>query len=318
MLGAASVAGCSSPTLFDGPLVSASQQRTTTLIVPGPAASRSGHAGRIVAEALSKQLRAPVTVVNTDTPQQGYALLAAALPDGRTLGLVGADVTLLHWRGLSAQTPGSFTPLALLSEDPAGIHVRADAHWTSARQLTNAMGANPGKYKVSGAGQGAIWHMSTVRWVQASGRGAGSLTWIPSTNPATAAEELVLGGPDIVVCSVPEIRTTPLRRQIKTLAIMSGRRNPRYPDVSALSETSPPTRAGFWRGVCGPDGMSRTVANRMTAALRAAYSDATLSRQMYRKGFARTWTEGEAFGTFMAREDAIMRMSLRRSGVIAA
>lgn len=315
LLGSSGLVGLSSRAAAQTP-PAVSPGTSTTLIIAGPAGSRTGIAGRIIAAALGRQLGRPVEVVAAETPPQAYALLAAAEPDGRTLGLIGAELALLHWRQASPHNRESFTPLALLAEDPAGIHVRQDAPWKTIGDLK--LGAGASAVRVAGAAQAAIWHMSTIRLAAAIGQGPAALPWLPLGSVAEAAEEVLHGGAEAVVCSIPEIRATPSARQVRTLAIMASRRNPRYPDVPAASEAGLNAQAAFWRGVVGPKGMPAPAIAQVTAALRRAHADAELQRELHKRGFARPWLDATAFAAFMAREDAAMQNSLKSAGLIPA
>jgi tripartite-type tricarboxylate transporter receptor subunit TctC len=297
-----------------GLLSATTSRRSTTLIVPAPGGSRTGVAGRILAASLERELGRPIEVLNTDGPAQGYELLAAAPPDGSTIGLVAADLAALHWAGKTDVRPQSVTPLALFNEDPAGIHVRRDARWQNARELAASIRSAQGRMNASGAGRAAIWHVSTHRWMTASGLGPSALPWEPAAGPAAAAEILVAGGPDVVVCSVPEIRTTRFAKDIKTLAVMARGRSRRYPEIAALAEAGVPVRAGLWRGVAAPKGTPPQVAGRVTAALRRAYAGASFRREMFRRGFGLAWAETAEFAQFMDKEDRVIGSALRAIG----
>ena len=67
---------------------------------------------------------------------------------------------MMHWQGLTELTGASYTPLALVNADPAGVQVRSDAPYKSISDLLAAIKANPGKLKASGTGQGGIWHLA--------------------------------------------------------------------------------------------------------------------------------------------------------------
>lgn len=304
----------SSPLLAPAILRAQGSSGPITLIVAGPGGARSGLAGRILSAALQKELGRPVNLVDYDSPREGYLRLAAAEPDGTTYGIIGADMPALN-RGIGGSPGiGSFTPIALLSEDPAGIHVRREAPWRSVAELTASIRSTPGRLKASGAARHAVWHLSAERWTATAKAGAAALPWEAAPNPAAAAENLVAGGPDIVVCSTPEIRATPFAPSIRTLALMSQGRLARYPEIAALAESGIRVRAGWWRGVAGPRGLSGQQVAQMQAVFQRVNASEDYRRQMIRRGFSPTWAGGTQFARFIATEDQAMAAAIRGLG----
>ena len=70
---------------------------------------------------------------------------------------------MMHWQGLTELKGSSYTPIALVNADPAGLQVRDDSPYKTAKDLIDAIKANPGKLKSSGTGQGGIWHLGHRR-----------------------------------------------------------------------------------------------------------------------------------------------------------
>jgi tripartite-type tricarboxylate transporter receptor subunit TctC len=290
------------------------------LIIPAPPGSRHDTAGRITAQVLAKELGEPVNVVNhAGSSAEAHAAIASAPPDGRTLGLVTVDITTMHWRGLSPLAPTDFTPLALMSEDPAGVHVKSDGRFKDAKQLADQIRANPGKLRASGVAHGGIWHLSTVGWLAAAGLPAEALPWVAAAGPAAALQELAVGGIDVVVCSVPEVRGTPEARTTRSIAVMARQRNPRYPEVPTLQEATRVAHvAGAWRGVAGPKGLSRDAATRLAAALKKTWDSKEFREPMQQKGFALAWADGPRFGEFMEARDKSMAVTVKAAGLAKA
>jgi tripartite-type tricarboxylate transporter receptor subunit TctC len=197
-----------------------------------------------------------------------------------------------------------------LNEDPAGIHVRRDAPWRRASAIIDAARSNGGVLKASGAGRKAIWHVSVERWAMASGLGAEGVAWESARNASVAAQSLVVGGPDVVVCSVPEIQMSPSIGGIKTLAIMGRKRHPRYPGIPTLAEQGLDVRAGLWRGVAGPPGLAKPAGRRITASLRRIAGSSAFGRPMLRRGFGLAFADGDAFADYMAEEQEAMRVAM--------
>src|SRR6059058_780610 len=118
---AAAVAGFG----FKSAFAQAYPARPVTVIVPWGAGGGTDATARIVAALLEKELGQPFIVVNRagGSGVAGHTEIATASPDGYTIGMLTVEIAMLHWQALTRLTPRSFTPLALMNEDPPGIQV---------------------------------------------------------------------------------------------------------------------------------------------------------------------------------------------------
>jgi hypothetical protein len=144
----------------------------------------------------------------------------------------------------------------MVNEDPAAVHVRADATWADLPALIEDIKANPGKYKASGTGQGGIWHLAIAGLLSELDMDPASVPWVPSEGAAPGLQDLVAGGVDIVPSSIPEAQSLLEAGRVKSLAVMSSERNPAYPTCrpprkpSARPGTSAPGAASSDRRAC--------------------------------------------------------------------
>src|SRR5262245_58189611 len=99
--------------------------RPVTLIVPWGAGGGTDATARIIGALLEKDLGQPFNVVNRTggSGVVGHAAIATAPPDGYTIGMLTVEISMMHWQGLTELAPKSYTPLALMNEDPPGIQV---------------------------------------------------------------------------------------------------------------------------------------------------------------------------------------------------
>src|SRR6187397_3583612 len=206
--------------------------RPVTVIVPWGAGGGTDATARIVAALLEKDLGQPFNVVNRTggSGVVGHSAIASAQPDGYTIGMLTVEISMMHWQGLTELTPRSYTPLALMNEDPPGIQVGSGSPYKTVKELADAIKAAPvGKMKASGTGQGGIWHLALVGWMQAMGLAPNHVAWVPSNGAAPAMQDLAAGGLDLTTCSVPEARAIIEAGKARSLAIMAPARNPAFP-----------------------------------------------------------------------------------------
>src|SRR6201991_2572827 len=283
--------------------------RPVTVIVPWGAGGGTDATARIVAALLEKELGQPFNVVNRTggSGVVGHSAIATSAPDGYTIGMLTVEISMMHWQGLTELAPRSYTPLALMNEDPPGIQVSSASPYKTVKELADAIKAAPvGKMKASGTGQGGIWHLALVGWVPANGA-------------APAMQDLAAGGLDMTTCSVPEARAIIEAGKARSLAIMAPARNPSFPNVPTLKEEMGVNYAtGAWRGIGAPKGLPPEIASKMTAALKKVYDSAEFKDFMSNRGFGTVWGDGAEFGSFMDKGDAQMGTAMKAAGLSKA
>jgi tripartite-type tricarboxylate transporter receptor subunit TctC len=296
--------------------------RPVTLICPWGAGGGTDATARIVASLLERDLGQPVNVVNRTggSGVVGHQAIASAQPDGYNIGILTVEISMMHWQGLTELTPRSYTPLALMNEDPPGIQVSGSSPYKNVKELADAIKASPvGKMKASGTGQGGIWHLALVGWLQAMGLQPNHVAWVPSNGAAPAMQDLAAGGLDIVPCSVPEGRAMIEAGKARSLAILAPERNPTFPNVPTLKEEMGiDYSTGAWRGIAGPKGLPADIQAKLTASLKKAYESKEYKDFMSGRGFGVKWAEAGAFGQFMDAGDEQMGKAIKAAGLAKA
>jgi len=293
--------------------------RPVTVVVPWGAGGGTDATARIVAALLEKDLGQPFNVVNRTggSGVVGHSAIATAQPDGYTIGMLTVEITMMHWQGLTELAPKSYTPLALMNEDPPGVSVSSSSPHKTLKELADAIKASPaGKLKASGTGQGGIWHLALVGWLKAMGLAANHVAWVPSNGAAPAMQDLAAGGLDLCTCSIPEARAIIEAGKARALAIMAPERNPIFKDIPTLKEAAGiDYSVGAWRGIAGPKGLPQDVATKLTAALKKAYDSKEFKEFMSNRGFGTVWGDAAAFATFMGKGDAQMGVAMKAAGL---
>jgi tripartite-type tricarboxylate transporter receptor subunit TctC len=296
--------------------------RPITFVCPWGAGGGTDATARIVAAILEKEYGQPFNVVNRTggSGVVGHSAIATAAPDGYTIGMITVEITMMHHQGLTDLKSTSYTPLALMNEDPPGVTVASNSPHADIKALGDAIKAAPaGKFKASGTGQGGIWHLALIGWLQAMGLKPDHVAWVPSNGAGPAMQDLAAGGIDMVTCSVPEARTMIDAGRAKSLAIMSAQRNPLFPNVPTLNETLGINYSvGAWRGIAAPRGLPPEIQARLVASLKKAYESKEFVDFMTNRGFGLRWADPAGFTSFMAAGDAAMGAAMKAAGLAKA
>jgi tripartite-type tricarboxylate transporter receptor subunit TctC len=293
--------------------------RPVTVVCPWGAGGGTDATARIISAILEKELKQPFNVVNRTggSGVVGHSAIATATPDGYTLGMITVEISMMHWQGLTELKPDSYTPLALMNEDPPGVQVNVASPYKSVKELADAIKAAPsGKLKASGTGQGGIWHLALVGWLTAMGLKPDHVAWVPSNGAAPAMQDLAAGGLDLVTCSVPEARALIDAGKARSLAVMAAERNPAFKDVPTLKEAMGiDYTTGAWRGIAGPKGIPADVASALTAALKKVNESAEFKEFMGNRGFGIKWADGPGFAKFMDEGNKAMGVAMKAAGL---
>jgi tripartite-type tricarboxylate transporter receptor subunit TctC len=282
-------------------------ERPITLIVPWGAGGGTDATARIIGSLMEKELGKPVNVVNRTggSGVVGHAAISGAAPDGYTIGMITVEIAMMHWQGLTELNPTSYTPLALVNADPAGLNVSATSPYKTASELVAAIKANPGKLKASGTGQGGIWHLAIAGFLKSQGVDPATVPWVPSNGAAPGLQDLVAGGVDIVPCSIPEARSLIDAGKVRSLAIMDARSSELYPALPTLkAATGSDWTTAAWRGMAGPKGMPKEATDTLVATLKKVHDSKEFRDFMSQRGFGVIWAGPADFVTFMAKSNA--------------
>lgn len=296
--------------------------RPISMICPWGAGGGTDATVRIVSQLLEKEIGQPVNVVNRTggSGVVGHTAIASAPPDGYTLGVITVEIAMMHWQGLTELGPKNYTPLALVNEDPPGIQVAANSPYKTLKDLAEAIKKSPvGKLKASGTGQGGIWHLALVGWLQSMGLAPNHVTWVPSNGAAPGMQDLAAGGIDIVPCSVPEAKAMLDAGRARSLAIMAEQRNPQFPNVPTVGEELGTVYAsGAWRGIAGPKNLPADITTKLQTGLKKVYESAAYKEFMNNRGFGLKWAEGADFAKFMEDADQKMGVAMKAAGLSKA
>jgi putative tricarboxylic transport membrane protein len=296
--------------------------RPVTLIVPWGAGGGTDATARIIGALLEKEFGQPVNVINRTggSGVVGHSAIATAAPDGYTLGMITVEIAMMHWQGLTELKPTSYTPVALLNEDPPGIQVKSDAPYKTVKDLADAIKAAPaGKFKASGTGQGGIWHLALVGWLTAMGLKPDHVAWVPSNGAAPAMQDLAAGGIDLTTCSVPEARAIIDAGKARSLAIMAPARNPQFASVPTLKEAmGVDYTVGAWRGIAAPKGLPPEIGAKLTATLKKAWDAKEFKEFMGNRGFGTIWGDAAEFAKYMDDSNRKMGDAMKAAGLAKA
>ncbi|WP_375575339.1 Bug family tripartite tricarboxylate transporter substrate binding protein [Paracidovorax oryzae] len=275
-------------------------------VVPYPPGGGTDVLARTVAEALRTPLGQQIVVDNRPgaSTNIGAQIVATAKPDGYTL--MSADNALLAFNEhLFSKLPFSpdkdFTYIGGLSRFPLALVVHPGFEAHTFQEFLAYARANPGKLNYASPGNGSPHHLAMEMF---KNRTKTFLTHIPYRGAAPALQD-VMGGQ--VPCmfldlaaGLPVIQSG----KVRALAIGSGRRAARLPQVPTLAEVGVPDAEVYaFQGVLGPAGLPPAIVGRLNGEINQALATPTVVQRMQDFGMEALPGTPEQFRA-MARAEA--------------
>ncbi|WP_216322319.1 tripartite tricarboxylate transporter substrate binding protein [Deinococcus aestuarii] len=298
-------------TLALGSLAAAQNFPTKGLnfIVPWSPGGSADLTSRALASAMSRPLGENVTVVSRTGGGGaiGHLAISQARPTGYDIGMGTLEMVIPAWSKQSGLTIDNFTPISLVSVNPAAITVAKNSPFKTVGELVAFVKANPGKLKASGTAKGGSWDMARAGFLQTIGVKDSALPWVPAQGSAAAIQELLAGGVDVITVSASEVNNLLKSGEVRTLAVMADRRLPDHRDIPTLRESGINWSFGSFLSVVGPRRLSADVVTRIDAAVKAGMQEPEFRKFMTNAGFGMNYLNPAQFRLFLNQQAAKMR-----------
>ncbi|MBM3607795.1 MAG: tripartite tricarboxylate transporter substrate binding protein [Alphaproteobacteria bacterium] len=253
-----------------------------TLIVPAVAGGASDIVARIVAQPLGAALGQGVIIENRSGASGNVAgtAVARAEPDGHTLLMAATNNIVINQ--FTMKNPGhdpltDFVPVALVAEAPELIAISANFPAKTLKEFIDALRAKPGGFNYGSPGVGSVPHLSTERFLRATGT---RMTHVPFRGSAAAMADVATGAIQMSMASLGSVEPFRQAATARILAVTAPKRMAALPDVPTLEEVGwPNLEMSNWWGVVAPRGTPREIVETLNRHLRAIFTDkATVAR----------------------------------------
>lgn len=288
--------------------------RPYKLVVPFAAGTTTDIVGRVLADALGKQLAQPVIVDNKPGAggSIGSDLVAKSGADGQTLllGTVGTHaINPSLYKRLPYQPLRDFAPLGFVGATPTLLVVPAASPWKS---LADLRAANDKDVNFASAGNGTSGHLAGETLNPRSGK---SFVHVPYRDGAQALTELIAGNVQFMfyhpAAVLPQIRAGKLR----ALGVSSAKRSVAAPDVPTLIEQGV---AGFdlvaWFMLYAPADLPAAQRERLREATRQVLAQPEVRDKLLAQGVELSEMNADQMASFGAAEIAKWGEAVKRSG----
>lgn len=263
--------------------------KPVTLVVPYTAGGLTDVLARIVAPKLAEKWGQNVVVENRagGGTTIGTAHVARAAGDGHTLlmtafGLIGNQIMIPNL----PYDPKALSPLAMVSDSPSVLYVRASLPANNLAELIAYGKSNPGKLTFASSGNASSPHIAAEQFADMAGI---QIVHIPYKGNGPAINDL-LGGQVDALFDSPATMSHVATGKLKVLGHGYSAPNPRMPGVPPVSKAGIPAlakfEAGGWFGIFIPTATPEALQTRMYQDIRSV-----LEKTEVREAISRTGTD---------------------------
>ena len=243
-----------------------------TLVVPAPPGGVVDATGRLLGEAMSRQLGQPVVIDNRGgaSGNIGYSHAARATGDGYTL-LTSYSAFHLGNPSLFPK-PGwaqsDFVPIAMAAVATNVIAVHPSIPANTLGELIAYLKANPDKVSYASQGSGSLAHVGTEIF---KAQTATSIVHVPYRGSGPAIQDMLSGQVQLFITTPPSVMQHIQAGKLKGIAVTGKSRHPGLTQVPTTAEAGLP---GFelegWVALFAPAATPVDVVNRLAAAVKAS------------------------------------------------
>lgn len=273
--------------------------------------------GRILGQKLSEMWGHPVVPENRAGAggSIGSAVVAKADPDGYTL-LINSNAHTVNpaiYAKLPYDTLKDFTDIAPLAIQPNVLTVRPDGPYKTVMDLVNAAKAKPGAINIGHAGIGSGTHLTTEKFIAATGI---KIVQVPFKGTPEVITAMFSGNVDAYWAPISAAMGSIKGGKLRPLAVSTAKRNAQLPDVPTPAEAGiAGTESPLWFGLWGPAKMSPALVAKINADVRKALADHAVHERLVNSGNDTMDMSPEQFAKLVREEVDTNKRLLAAAGV---
>jgi tripartite-type tricarboxylate transporter receptor subunit TctC len=285
-------------------------------VVPFPPGGRTDLTARAVGQFLKDELRQPVVIVNKAGASGvlGAKEVAAALPDGYTLGFFSTGFLTAQYTVPTPTDVKDYELVALINFDPAAIAASSVKGWKSIPEVLAAGKSRPGSLRV-GINPGNSAHLFAAAFCNAAGL---EVIYVPFKGGSERTAALAGGHIDLDFDIVAAMKPMRDAGKLRMLGIAAENRMQLYPDLATMREQGVDLVMHSWHGVFAPKGTPAPVIAVLEAGLEKVARNPQFVRQMDTALLGVRYMNRAEFTRFFGAQDAQFKPLIQKLGLMAA
>lgn len=274
------------------------------LIVPFPPGGGNDVIGRIVGEKLTERLGQSVIVENRAGGNGiiGLQALAAAAPDGYTIGVAAAGPMAVNpslYANLPYDPLKDFAPITNMVIFPLLLVTHPAFPPKTVAELIDYAKTNPGKVFYASPGSGNSGHLAGELF---NSLAKVDITHVPYKGQGPAVADLLGGQVQMLYSSIPSVIEHVRTGRLNGLAIGSAERLESLPDMPTIAETVKGYDAYSWVGMVAPAGTPPEIVNRLNREITEIVKQKDVAEKLLQQGAIPVSQTPAEFGSYIQDE----------------
>jgi tripartite-type tricarboxylate transporter receptor subunit TctC len=277
--------------------------RPIKLIVGAPAGGTTDTIARAIAGPMAAALKQSVIVENRPGAGGNLAAenVAKATPDGYTLLVSFSSHTInaTLYPHLPYDPANDFTAIVKVATVPSLLIGNPKLPAQDLKSLIALAKAQPGKLTIGLGGIGSSLHLAGEKLKLMTGI---DLLNVPYKGTAPALTDLLGGQIDLMFISMVTGAEHVKAGTVRAYGVTTTERQPKFPDIPAITETVPGFESSAWFGVFGPAKLPDAITSKLNTVIVASLADPALKQRLETEGATPVGDSPAEFAAFV-RED---------------
>lgn len=292
-------------------------EKPIKLIVPFPPGAGTDAAARLIANALTAQMKQAVVVENRAGAggSIGAQAVVDSAPDGYTLFFATTGTLAFNqhlYAKLRYNPLTDFSPVAGVASFPNVLVVHPALPVKSIAELVALAKSKPGKMTYASSGTGSSSHLSVVLFESMTGT---SFTHVPYKGTSPALADFLSGRIDMMIDNITTHSALAKQGKVRALGISGLAPSPMLPGVPTVSAAGVPGyNVTLWYAVLGPAGMPGDLVSRLSDDLRVVMSQPKMKQALEAIGTEPMFLTPAELGKFVKAESQKWGEIIRKSG----
>ncbi len=288
------------------------------MIIPFPPGGATDIVGRIVAEALSKELGQPVVVDNKSGAggSIGTTAIARAAPDGYTLGIATVGT---HAANPACNPKGGydalqdFAPISNLARTPNVLSIFPGIGAKNYQELHAYLKKNSGKVRYATGGACGVHHLTGALFTSLTGT---DIIHVPYRGSGPALTDVMSGHVELFFDSLPGSLAHIQSNRLRPIAVAWDKRLESLPNVPTYAELGlKPINDAVWYGLVAPAKTPDDIVKKLNAAILKVLALPEVKERIVQSGSEPAGTTPAEFGAEIKAALERMKNTVKTQGI---
>jgi tripartite-type tricarboxylate transporter receptor subunit TctC len=291
--------------------------RPIKLLVPFAAGGNIDVTGRLMAARLSDVLGQQVVVENRVGGSGIIATeaVARAAPDGYTLLWASTNVLSIapNTMPVPYDPQKDFAPISALGVSPQVLLISSKIPVQTLAEFVSYAKARPEPLAYGGGGGlGSASNLIMALFLERAGL---KMTSVSYRGTAPALTDVIAGHIDVTCVPILEAHAQRSNPGIRILAVTSGARSPRMPDVPSIAETYAGFNGVSWTGMLAPAGTPKAIVEKLAVEMVRAANDPSFIERLRDNGIDPIAEGPEKFTAMIASDLTVWANAAKIAGI---